>query len=278
MRRRSRTARAVRACLVAVVLAAVAAITPAWAVPTITLTPACAPPGGVIRLTGSGFQEGTVVFTMEGPSAGPIQVASFMVGRDGRVDISFANTGGPAGPRLIKALATPTGTGVTPGPNESISSTSITRPGSPTTSTTGFAVGVGSSGTGGSSTLAPVVVATATLCEERDAAPPRLECIPPIGPPGFVTLAVGSGFPPNAAVTLAWRLGIGGAQTVTDDKGNLSVPVLVMHRDVLGPRELVATAGAGLLAPSASAPFLVVPATLGPPEVRGVQPELVFRR
>jgi len=91
-------------------------------------------------------------------------------------------------------------------------------------------------------------------------------------------LAVGTGFPPNAPVELTWQPGIAGAQTVSDADGNLSVQVLVMHRDMVGPRNLVARAGTAANSATASAPFLVVQATLGPPEVTGLQPQLVFRR
>lgn len=120
-------------------------------------------------------------------------------------------------------------------------------------------------------TTGPVVPGTLTLV-----------CLPPLGPPGFVTTAVGSGFPPNVPVTLAWRPGIGGATAVSDAGGAFRVPVLILHHDVLGPRELVATVaavGGSTFArgpDSVTAPFLVVPATLGPPRAR--DPRLVFRQ
>jgi hypothetical protein len=131
-----------------------------------------------------------------------------------------------------------------------------------------------------SSTLSPPS-STSTSSTTPVQPPPgklQLDCQPPLGPPGFVTEAVGTGFPANAPVTLAWRPGIGGAQVVTDAAGSFRVPVLVMHHDALGPRQLVATVGGSSrgATPTVSAPFLVVPATLGPP--RAIDPRLVFRQ
>ncbi|HEV2087911.1 MAG TPA: hypothetical protein VGR21_06345, partial [Cryptosporangiaceae bacterium] len=97
---------------------------------------------------------------------------------------------------------------------------------------------------------------------------PRFVLNPPIGPPGFVTLAVGSDFPPGAAVSLTWAPGITAepdAVTVARD-GTFNVQVLVLRRDVLGPRDLTAT-GAGF--GEVSQTFLVVPRSVPPPRFLG---------
>ena len=61
---------------------------------------------------------------------------------------------------------------------------------------------------------------TAQLSVTSDAGPPEvvqliaavgvglLRLEPPVGPPGFVTVATGEGFPANAPVTLTWSVGI----------------------------------------------------------------------
>lgn len=91
---------------------------------------------------------------------------------------------------------------------------------------------------------------------------PLLRLDPPLGPPGFVTVAIGSRFPPNTAVTLDWEPGLGLLRVVSDRAGSFRVPVVVLPRDVLGPRRLVAS-GAGLSFVSAS--YLVVPGSMQPP-------------
>lgn len=101
------------------------------------------------------------------------------------------------------------------------------------------------------------------------APPPTLRLEPPIGPPGFVTTAVGTGFPPNGPVALAWEPGIISepwSKAVADAAGNFRVPVIIFHRDLLGPRELKATpTGAPA---SVNASFLVVPGPGQPRDFR----------
>ncbi|WP_213450319.1 VWA domain-containing protein [Rhizomonospora bruguierae] len=107
--------------------------------------------------------------------------------------------------------------------------------------------------------------ATAPLAVRR----PTLTVSPPIGPPGFVTEAVGRGFPPTATVRLSWDPGITALpDTVrTGPDGGFRTQVLIMRKDVLGPRTLTATRVTGpTYAPvPADVPFLVVPRTLAPP-------------
>jgi hypothetical protein len=87
---------------------------------------------------------------------------------------------------------------------------------------------------------------------------------PAVGPPGFVTAATGTNFPPNIDVVVTWQGPPGSSNVHTDAKGNFSVAVLVMPHDSPGPRVAVV---AGF--PSAVASFLVVPSTVRPPGRNG---------
>jgi hypothetical protein len=88
---------------------------------------------------------------------------------------------------------------------------------------------------------------------------PTLVLSPPIGPPGFVTEAIGSGFPAGAAVRLAWTPGIsGGRPVVADPAGRFRRPVLVFPNDIRGPRRLRAEPAGTTAFGAAEAPFLVV--------------------
>ena len=110
---------------------------------------------------------------------------------------------------------------------------------------------------------------------------PAVALDPPIGPPGFVTNAVGTGFPPNATiVVLNWKdpaLRSPLPTTIkTDGSGSFKFPVLVLYHDLLGPRMLQAIvanpfgarAGSAI---EADAPFLVTPG-------RSQPSDLVLRR
>lgn len=98
---------------------------------------------------------------------------------------------------------------------------------------------------------------------------PLLGVYPYVGPDGFVTTARGSGFPPGATVTLQWSPGIGSVVVRAGPDGSFVTPVLILPRDVLGPRTLVA-----LGFPTATAGFLVEPGSAGPPRSGG---EWIFR-
>src|SRR2546426_528221 len=71
---------------------------------------------------------------------------------------------------------------------------------------------------------------------------PSLALNPPIGPPGFVTYAVGRGFPRNSPIALNWDGGVLRSplpkDIKTDDAGAFQIPVLVLYHDLLGPRML----------------------------------------
>ncbi len=110
---------------------------------------------------------------------------------------------------------------------------------------------------------------------------PAVALDPPIGPPGFVTSAVGTGFPPNATiVVLNWTspaLRSPLPKTIkTDGNGSFQIPILVLYHDLLGPRTIQAIvanpfgdrAGSAI---EADAPFLVTPG-------RSQPTDLVLRR
>jgi hypothetical protein len=103
---------------------------------------------------------------------------------------------------------------------------------------------------------------------------PSVALDPPIGPPGFVTTAVGSGFPANSTiVVLNWQppalLSPLPAVIKTDGNGAFQFPLLVLYHDLLGPRLMQAIvanpfgdrAGAAI---EADAPFLVTPGRAQP--------------
>ncbi len=95
----------------------------------------------------------------------------------------------------------------------------------------------------------------------------KVELDPPIGPPGTVTIATGSGFPPNTAVRLQWSIGITPhlPPVVTDAQGRFRVQVLVFHNDRTGSRELTADAVDGAAFPETAAPMFVSQASTVPP-------------
>jgi hypothetical protein len=102
---------------------------------------------------------------------------------------------------------------------------------------------------------------------------PTLRVSPEIGPPGFVTLALGTDFPPGARVRLRWVDGITATpDTVTvDPDGSIRAQVLILRKDRLGPRDLTAERVTGpLFGPvRTTRPFLVTPRTLAPPAFSG---------
>lgn len=99
---------------------------------------------------------------------------------------------------------------------------------------------------------------------------PTLALRPALGQPGFVTVAVGSGFPPGAPVALAWSPGLTARRStvVSDASGAFRVPVLVFHHDQLGPRRLRAKPAGAVPFPEATAAFLVVPGRAQPLDFR----------
>ena len=113
---------------------------------------------------------------------------------------------------------------------------------------------------------------------------PTIVLDPPIGPPGFVTRATGSNFPPGATVSLTWTAGLTATMppVVADASGGFAVQVLILPRDALGPRFLAGTFTAAGGGSAQSGLFLVVPGTgqppFDPPRIPGQPAEPVFRR
>jgi hypothetical protein len=110
---------------------------------------------------------------------------------------------------------------------------------------------------------------------------PSVSMNPPLGPPGFVTTVIGTGFPPNSKlVDLNWASPSLASPlpkvVMTDARGGFSFPILVLYHDGTGPRTIQAIvpnpfgdqAGSAI---EADAPFLV---TLGRPQ----PPDFVLRR
>ncbi len=95
----------------------------------------------------------------------------------------------------------------------------------------------------------------------------RLTLDPPLGPPGIVTIAEGTGFPPGAVVRLSWSQGITPhlRDVTADAKGRFRIPVLVFHNDRTGQRELQAEAVAGTGFAPVRAPMLVTRGSVVPP-------------
>ena len=117
------------------------------------------------------------------------------------------------------------------------------------------------------------VAATRTAQAPVRVLAPRVRLDPAIGPPGFVTAAIGADFPPGARVRLRWSPGI---TTVPDTvvvgpDGSFRAQVLVLRKDTVGPRDLTAgPVGGPTFGPvRAPVPFLVVPRELGPPVFSG---------
>jgi hypothetical protein len=102
---------------------------------------------------------------------------------------------------------------------------------------------------------------------------PRLTLRPPTGPPGTVVVARGTGFPRNYPVTLEWSKGITPIPltlTQADAEGSFTAQVLVMPKDVVGPRNLQAIVDLdGFETPTAR--FLVTRPTGTPPLVSTIQ-------
>lgn len=98
---------------------------------------------------------------------------------------------------------------------------------------------------------------------------PALTVQPTIGPPGFVALATGVNFPPGARVRLGWAPGITARPdtVVVAADGTIRAQVLVLRKDVLGPRvlEAVRVSGTPFGPVRTTQPFLVVPRSLDPP-------------
>ncbi|HEX6342310.1 hypothetical protein [Umezawaea sp.] len=95
---------------------------------------------------------------------------------------------------------------------------------------------------------------------------PRIVAVPPIGEPGFVTSVRGVDFPPGAPVRLTWTPGITASAAPTSPRadGRFTAQLLILSKDQTGPRTITAT-GPGFR--PVTTPFLVVPGSIGPPDM-----------
>lgn len=97
---------------------------------------------------------------------------------------------------------------------------------------------------------------------------PILKLVPDVGPPGIVTTALGTGFPPGVPVDFAWTIGVlpPGVQTVvTAPDGTFTFEILIFPHDTVGARQLVASRDP--ISPNFApvmADFLVVPGSVQP--------------
>jgi uncharacterized repeat protein (TIGR01451 family) len=94
---------------------------------------------------------------------------------------------------------------------------------------------------------------------------PKLVLRPTLGPPGFVTRAIGSHFPAHAHVLLRWNQGLGRLVIRANRSGSFRVPVLIFYHDLLGRRQLIASPHGKPRFSPARAGFLAVPGSLEPP-------------
>ena len=250
--------RATAVALVAVV-ALIWVTVPGWAQTSpaaITLRPQCGGPGSAIEVMGAEFSPFTAVLVTfdAGPGGRP---ESFPARTDGfgRFRLEIRPSGRPDGNHTVRAddfkQREATAVFAIPCPPEDERSTTTMSP--------------------------PASGPTTTTSVPPPPAPPSLALEPPLAPPGFVTHAVGKGFPPGAEIELAWRLPEGDpfpARLVTaDGAGEFRAPVLIFHRAALGPRQMTAVPAGGETVgdgppPSAEAAFLVVPASAQPRDFR----------
>ncbi|MFE3518264.1 hypothetical protein [Streptomyces sp. NPDC059166] len=94
---------------------------------------------------------------------------------------------------------------------------------------------------------------------------PRIEAVPPIGKPGFVTSVRGKDFPPGVPVRFTWKPGItaAAAPTVPLRNGTFTGQLLILAKDQTGPRVITAK-GPGFS--PVRTDFLVVSGTVQPPD------------
>jgi hypothetical protein len=237
--------------------------------PTLEFAPTCFAAGysGTVTMTGRHFapfgSPYTVTYDLGGSEQ---QQAIRQVGDNhGVVNTTFkvtpSNRGHPSeisdGNRALVASGTwspcPPGTTTT---TTSSTTTSTTEPESTTTPTT--------APPSTTTTRPPLPGPDVTVPPSVQLPPPTpgatLTVTPKVGRSGFVTSAVGTGFPPNAPVVLHWQPGVGETTATSGADGTFHAQVLIFPHDQLGPRALVANSGAT----TAYDAFLVVPSTVKP--------------
>ncbi|MFL6077867.1 MAG: hypothetical protein ACJ73S_31270 [Mycobacteriales bacterium] len=98
---------------------------------------------------------------------------------------------------------------------------------------------------------------------------PTFTLNPPLGAPGFVTIATGVNFPPGTTVNFHWDLGIdaSGSGVVVQPNGTFTTQVLILRKDLLGNRILTASGPHFGAVPTVT--YLVVPRSQQPPRFVG---------
>jgi hypothetical protein len=91
---------------------------------------------------------------------------------------------------------------------------------------------------------------------------PRLTVSPDVASAGEASQVRGICFPPHQKITLTWSPGLGSATAVSTAGGGFSAAMVIFPDDVTGPRTLIVTGPAGVLA---RAPFLVQQVPAEPP-------------
>ena len=187
------------------------------------------------------FGAGTFTITVrETDSAGTSTVAALHPGVDG---VDF--TGRTASRVASNVAATSLQVTVLPAGTVPATSTPPTTPTSPTSPTP---------------PTSPTTPTSPTAPGQPAAGTPTLTLNPGVGPPGTIVTVTGTGFTPNAPVTVAWSTSTGSVVIVADAQGDLPPTQLdILTPDVLGPRDAVASS-----TPPTSAPFLVVPSDSEP--------------
>ncbi len=213
---------------------------------TITLDPNCGPVGGPPE---------TYTIKVKGVSFPPT-----LLEQPNDADITFA--GAPAGSGFIEFSGTFTATITVPRRPAGSYSVTATDRRDKHVAFARFNVPCPTTGTVTTATTAPVPDTTVTTAKPPPPPGATPSCVldPPVGPPGFVTQARCTGFPPNTTATLRWDPGLGTFPAAIGPLGTFTAPVLILPRDRLGPRQMIAEAG-GV---SAQAPFIVVPPSVSP--------------
>ncbi|WP_163541685.1 DUF11 domain-containing protein [Occultella kanbiaonis] len=95
---------------------------------------------------------------------------------------------------------------------------------------------------------------------------PEIRLLPSVARPGDAVLAYGEDFPPGQAVTLTWSQGItvNPGPYVVSAQGRLVIPLVLVSRDLLGERDVIALSPAGAFG-EVRGPLLVVARSIQAP-------------
>ncbi|MFE2410238.1 hypothetical protein ACFXDE_18060 [Kitasatospora sp. NPDC059408] len=241
---------------------------PGTATPTATPTPTATapPPTGTPTATPTGTPSATPPDTRSPEFAvtAAADPALIRVGQRATVTLTVRNGGAVPAGGVVLTPAVPSGLHVEQGCPPAGCALGTLAPGgeaSVAVVVTGTAAG-SATVTGTATTQGRSAGATATLT----VVDPAVTLDPKVGPPGLVTLAHGTGFPPGAAVRLRWSAGVtaAAAPVTAAPDGTFTAPVLALAQDTLGPRELIATLPDLPALGEVRTGFVVVPGVLQP--------------